>query len=61
MKSYIKDWNFFQELCPFFYTSDVFNQRVCIEEKNKWEKFPPFVVIQMRFVWTAVKKDVAVM
>lgn len=33
-----------------------------MEEKNKPERFPPFSgVIQMRSVWTAVKKDVAVM
>ncbi|KAB0399848.1 hypothetical protein E2I00_002221, partial [Balaenoptera physalus] len=33
---------------------------VCMQEKNKYEKFPPFLmVIQMRSIWTAVKKDVA--
>lgn len=31
-----------------------------MQEKNKYEKFPPFLmVIQMRSIWTAVKKDVA--
>lgn len=59
----IKDWNFFQGALSFSWYFRCFQPKgVCIEEKNKWEKFPPFVVvIQMRFVWTAVKKDVAVM
>lgn len=35
---------------------------VCMEKKNKYEIFSPvLVVIPMRSVYTAVKKDVALM
>lgn len=62
MKSGNQRLDFFWDLYPFLVSSNILTKGVCLEKKNKYEIFSSIlVVIQMRSVCIAVKKDMALM